>query len=215
MNIPQRDLSVKAHGNFIDGREVEGETGEVIEVRNPATGAVIATVPESTRADIDRAMKSARAAFESKEWGGMELRARVRLVNRIADAFEAALPELYKLETQNNGRPVNETRAQLSRLPDFFRYFAGLAMSRRDSVIPVEGPYLNYTRRTPIGVVANCTPFNHPLMILCKSLAAVLASGCTTVVKPSEYTPMTTLRLAQIFTDAGLPPGVFNIVNGL
>jgi acyl-CoA reductase-like NAD-dependent aldehyde dehydrogenase len=215
MNIPQRDLSVKAHGNFIDGREVEGETGEVIEVRNPATGAVIATVPESTRADVDRAMKSARAAFESKEWGGMELRARVRLVNRIADAFEAALPELYKLETQNNGRPVNETRAQLSRLPDFFRYFAGLAMSRRDSVIPVEGPYLNYTRRTPIGVVANCTPFNHPLMILCKSLAAVLASGCTTVVKPSEYTPLTTLRLAQIFTDAGLPPGVFNIVNGL
>ena len=106
MNIPQRDLSVKTHGNFVDGREVEGETGEVIEVRNPATGAVLATVPESTRADVDRAMKSARAAFESKEWGGMDLRARVRLVNRIADAFEAALPELYKLETQNNGRPL-------------------------------------------------------------------------------------------------------------
>src|SRR6267143_762770 len=77
------------------------------------------------------------------------------------------------------------------------------------------GSYLNYTLRTPIGIVANCTPFNHPLMIMCKSLAAVLATGCVTVVKPSEYTPLTTLKLAQIFTEAGLPPGVFNIVLGL
>ena len=90
-----------------------------------------------------------------------------------------------------------------------------MALARRDDVIPVEGNYFNYTRRTPIGVVANCTPFNHPLMILCKSLAVVLATGCTTVVKPSEYTPLTTLKLAQIFTEAGLPPGVFNIVLGL
>ncbi len=79
----------------------------------------------------------------------------------------------------------------------------------------MEGSYLNYTLRTPIGVVANCTPFNHPLMIMCKSLAAVLASGCTTVIKPSEYTPLTTLKLAQIFTEAGLPDGVFNVVLGL
>jgi len=136
-------------------------------------------------------------------------------VNRLADAVESHLHELYQLETLNNGRPVNETRAQLSRLPDFFRYFAGLALARRDAVIPVEGNYLNYTLRTPIGVVANCTPFNHPLMIMCKSLAPVLASGCTTVVKPSEYTPLTTLKLARIFLEAGLPAGVFNVVTGL
>jgi acyl-CoA reductase-like NAD-dependent aldehyde dehydrogenase len=159
-------------------------------------------------------MKSARAAFEGREWGGMDVRSRARLVNRLADAFEANLDTLYRLETLNNGRPVNETRAQLSRLPDFFRYFAGLALARRDDVIPVEGNYFNYTVRTPIGVVANCTPFNHPLMIMCKSLAAVLASGCTTVVKPSEYTPLTTLKLAEIFTEAGLPKGVFNVVLG-
>ncbi len=115
----------------------------------------------------------------------------------------------------NNGRPVNETRAQLRRLPDFFRYHAGLALARRDAVIPVEGSYLNYTLRKPIGVVGNCTPFNHPLMIMCKSLAPVFASGCTTVVKPSEYTPLTTLALARIFTEAGLPDGVFNVVTGL
>lgn len=185
MNQTTRDPAVETHGNFVDGKEIEAGNGTFIDVRNPATGMVIARIPNSTPADIDRAMKSARVAFEGREWGGMDIRARARLVNRLADAFEANLETLYRLETLNNGRPLNETRAQLSRLPDFFRYFAGLAIARRDDVIPVEGSYLNYTLRTPIGVVANCTPFNHPLMIMCKSLAAVLASGCTTVVKPS------------------------------
>ncbi|MEK1903125.1 MAG: aldehyde dehydrogenase [Rhizobium sp.] len=214
MNQTTRDPAVETHGNFVDGKEIEAGNGTFIDVRNPATGMVIARIPNSTPADIDRAMKSARAAFEGREWGGMDIRARARLVNRLADAFEANLETLYRLETLNNGRPLNETRAQLSRLPDFFRYFAGLAIARRDDVIPVEGSYLNYTLRTPIGVVANCTPFNHPLMIMCKSLAAVLASGCTTVVKPSEYTPLTTLKLAEIFVEAGLPKGVFNVVLG-
>jgi acyl-CoA reductase-like NAD-dependent aldehyde dehydrogenase len=217
VNISARPdaVAVEMHGNFVDGREIEAGSGAMLDVRNPATGEVIAKIPNSTADDVDVAMRSARAAFEGKAWGGMDVRARARLVNRHADAFEANLEQLYRLETLNNGRPVNETRAQLSRLPDFFRYFAGLALARRDAVIPVEGQYLNYTLRTPIGIVANCTPFNHPLMILCKSLAAVLASGCVTVVKPSEYTPLTTLKLAQIFTEAGLPPGVFNVVNGL
>jgi len=216
MDVLEKPIGeIATHGNFVDGREIEAGDGQLIDVHNPATGAVIARIPHSTAADVDRAMKSARAAFEGRDWGGMSTRARARLINRLADAFEDNIDTLYRLETQNNGRPVNETRAQLSRLPDFFRYFAGLALARRDDVIPVEGPYLNYTLRTPIGVVANCTPFNHPLMIMCKSLAAVLASGCTTVVKPSEYTPLTTLKLAQIFTEAGLPKGVFNIVLGL
>jgi acyl-CoA reductase-like NAD-dependent aldehyde dehydrogenase len=215
LNISAKPTEIEIHGNFVDGREIEAGRGETLDVRNPATGDVIARIPNSTAEDIDRAMKSARAAFEGRAWGGMEIRSRARLVNRLADAFEANLEQLYRLETLNNGRPVNETRAQLSRLPDFFRYFAGLALARRDAVIPVEGSYLNYTLRTPIGIVANCTPFNHPLMIMCKSLAAVLASGCVTVVKPSEYTPLTTLKLAQIFTEADLPPGVFNVVLGL
>jgi acyl-CoA reductase-like NAD-dependent aldehyde dehydrogenase len=203
------------HGLFIDGQEVPGSSGETLEVLNPATGEVIARTAHGTAQDIDVAIRSARRAFEDKEWGGMDIRARARLVNKLADALEARLPELFRLETTNNGRPVNETRAQISRLADFFRYNAGLALSRRDAVVPVEGPYLAYTQRTPIGVVGNSTPFNHPMMILCKSLAPVLASGCTTVVKPSEYTPLTTLRLAHIFTEAGLPPGVFNVVTGL
>ena len=139
MNVPSNPdaIDVEVHGNFVDGREIEAGQGEMLDVRNPATGDVIARIPNSTRDDIDRAMTSARAAFEGNAWGGMDTRARAKLVNRLADAFEANLEPLYRLETLNNGRPVNETRAQLSRLPDFFRYFAGLALARRDSVIPV------------------------------------------------------------------------------
>ncbi|OYW58533.1 MAG: aldehyde dehydrogenase, partial [Rhizobiales bacterium 12-68-15] len=125
MNV-KADITVAVRGNFIDGQEVESIGGGTVEVRNPATGAVIATIPDSTREDVDVAVKSARAAFNGDAWGGMSIRERVKLVNRIADAFDAALPELYQLETENNGRPVNETRAQLGRLPDFLRYFGGL-----------------------------------------------------------------------------------------
>lgn len=206
---------VRTHGLFIDGRDTPASGGGTLDVLNPSNGEVIARIAHAGDDDVDRAVKSARRAFESKEWGDLAERARARLVNKLADAFEANLEELYHLETLNNGRPVNETRAQVSRLPDFFRYNAGLALARRDAVIPVQGPYLNYTLRTPLGVVGNSTPFNHPLMIMCKSLGPVFASGCTTVVKPSEYTPLTTLRLAEIFAEAGLPPGVFNVVTGL
>ena len=140
MNIPSKPgvADIEIHGNFVDGREIEAGSGAMLDVRNPATGDVIARIPNSTPEDIDRAMKSARAAFEGRAWGGMDTRARARLVNRLADAFEANLDTLYRLETLNNGRPVNETRAQLSRLPDFFRYFAGLALSRRDSARPAK-----------------------------------------------------------------------------
>ena len=145
MNISAKPAAadVESHGNFVDGREIEAGNGPMLDVRNPATGDVIARIPNSTADDIDRAMKSARAAFEGKAWGGMDIRARARLVNRLADAFEANLDKLYRLETLNNGRPVNETRAQLSRLPDFFRYFAGLALARRASSRPTSRKPLN------------------------------------------------------------------------
>lgn len=206
---------VRVRGLFIDGHEVPAGRDELLDVLNPATGEVLARIGHASDADVDRAVRSAAAAFERSDWSAMSNRTRAKLINKLADVFEANLEEIYHLETTNNGRPLNETRAQVSRLPDFFRYNAGLAIARRDAVIPVDGNYLNYTLRTPIGVVGNSTPFNHPLMIMVKSLAPTLASGCTTVVKPSEYTPLTTLKLAQLFVDAGLPPGVFNVVTGL
>ena len=206
---------VRLRGLFIDGREVPASRPDTLDVLNPATGALLAQIGHASDEDVDRAVKSAAAAFESAEWSGMSNRTRAKLVNKLADVFEANLEEIYHLETLNNGRSLNETRAQVSRLPDFLRYNAGLAIARRDDVIPVDGNYLNYTIRTPVGVVGNSTPFNHPLMIMIKSLAPTLASGCTTVVKPSEYTPLTTLRLAALFVEAGLPPGVFNVITGL
>lgn len=124
----------------------------------PATGAVIAHVVEAGAEDVDLAIRAARRAFESDEWGGMALRARCRLVNRLADVMEAHLEELFALETLNNGRPIRETRAQIARVPDLFRYNASLAMARRDAVIPVEGDYHAFTNRLPVGVVANVTP---------------------------------------------------------
>ena len=206
---------VPIRGLFIDGKEVPASQADLLDVLNPATGEMLAQISHATDADVDKAVKSSAKAFASPEWSSMSNRTRAKLINKLADVFEANLEEIYTLETANNGRSLNETRAQVSRLPDFFRYNAGLAIARRDSVIPVDGNYLNYTLRTPIGVVGNSTPFNHPLMIMVKSLAPTLASGCTTVVKPSEYTPLTTLRLAQLFVEAGLPPGAFNVITGL
>src|ERR1700760_128203 len=115
MNSPTKSIEVEIHGNFVDGGEIDAGRGEMLDVRNPATGDVIAKIPNSTRDDIDRAMTSARKAFEGKAWGDMDVRARARLVNRLADAFEANLDALYRLETLNNGRPVNETRAHQKR----------------------------------------------------------------------------------------------------
>lgn len=201
-------------GLFVDGASVDPGARNGMPIVSPATGQVITEVLDCTAADVDLAVRSAERAFRSTEWSRMSVRTRARLVNKLADVMEAHLDELFELETLNNGRPVRETRAQLRRVPDLFRYNAALAMARRDDVIPVEGDYLTYTRRLPVGVVANVTPFNHPLLIASRNLAPTLATGCTTVVKPSEYTPLTTLRLAELFSEAGLPPGVFNVVTG-
>jgi len=206
--------SAPVRGLFIDGEEQAANGRETFPIVSPATGGVIAHSVNASDEDVDAAVVSARRAFNDPEWRGLSDRTRAKLVYALGDTMEKHLDELYELETLNNGRPTRETRAQLARVPDLFRYNAGLALTRRDAVIPIDGPYLGYTSRRPVGVVANITPFNHPLLIASRNLAPTFASGCTTVVKPSEYTPLTTLRIAEIFSDAGLPPGVFNVVTG-
>ena len=153
---------------------------------NPATGEVLATVPDQTAVDVDNAVRVAKAAFESGPWPALTRTERARLLLRFADAIEANSTTLYELETQNNGRPITETMAQLSRVPEWFRYNAGLLATQRDAVLPSDGPYLTYQRRTPLGVCGIITPFNHPMLILARSLSAALATGNTLVVKPSE-----------------------------
>ncbi len=193
---------------------VEATSRETLEIVNPATAEVLTTTPAGGAEDVDRAVSAARHAFDEGPWPGMERSERAKLLNRFADRIEERMADLFRLETLNNGRPVRETRAQVTRLPEWFRYNAALLLAERTDVIPVPGPYLNYLLRHPIGVCGLLTPFNHPLMILAKSLAPALATGNTVVVKPSELTPLTTLELAGIAAEAGIPDGVINVVTG-
>jgi phenylacetaldehyde dehydrogenase len=200
---------------FIDGRWTKASDGRTLPVLNPATGESIGTLAAAGARDVDRAVAAAQAAFDRGVWRDAPAQERARVLNRFADLFEADLEAFYRLETLNNGRPIIETRAQVSRLPQFYRYFAALALTRRSDVIPVEGPYLCYVQRVPLGVAALMTSFNHPLMILSKSLAPALATGNSVVIKPSEQTPLTSVRLVDLLARAGIPAGVVNVVNGL
>jgi acyl-CoA reductase-like NAD-dependent aldehyde dehydrogenase len=199
----------------IAGELVEAASGEKLEILNPATGEVLTTTPAGGAEDVDRAVRAARRAFVEGPWPRIERSERAKLLHRFADRVEERMDDLFRLETLNNGRPVRETRAQVGRLPEWFRYNASLLLAERTEVVPMPGPYLNYLLRHPIGVCGLLTPFNHPLMILAKSLAPALATGNTVVIKPSELTPLTTLELAAIAAEAGIPDGVINVVTGL
>ena len=199
---------------FIGGVWGDAANDTTIEARNPADGSVLGTLAAASAQDVDRAVRAATAAFESGVWRDAAPSERARVLNRFADLFEAELEAFFTLETRNNGRPIGETRAQISRLPYFYRYNAALAITQRSAVIPIEGPYLHYTQRVALGVAALMPSFNHPLMILTKSLAPALATGNSVVIKPSEQTPYTTVRLVELLAEAGVPAGVVNLVNG-
>lgn len=200
---------------IIENRAAETATASATrDILNPSTGLVIRTVPEHGAADVDRVVAVARDALENGPWATMRPSERSRVLLRIADEIERSTEELYRLEAQNNGRPVTETRAQLSRVPEWFRYNAGLLAAQRTAVLPSDGPYLTYQRRAPLGVCGIITPFNHPMLILARSLSAALANGNTVVVKPSELTPLTTLALLPILERAGVPAGVVQVVTG-
>ncbi|HEV3087706.1 MAG TPA: aldehyde dehydrogenase family protein, partial [Candidatus Elarobacter sp.] len=205
---------IAVYQHLIDGRERASADGRTFEVRNPANGTLIAHVAEGGAADVALAVEAAGTAFADGRWSHLPVRERHRILNRFADLIEAALPELATLESTCVGRPLREMRAQVGRIPEFYRYFAAVVRTAEDAVTPFEGPYLNYVRRVPLGVVGQLTPWNHPLLILTKKLAPALAAGNTVVAKPSEYTPLTTLQLAQIALEAGIPDGVFNVVTG-
>jgi phenylacetaldehyde dehydrogenase len=199
---------------FIEGAWCDASDGATLDVRNPASGEVMGTLAAASAQDVDRAVRGAQQTFESGVWSEASHIERARVLNRFADLFEQDLETFYRLETRNNGRPITETRAQISRLPYFYRYNAALALTQRSSVIPVEGPYLQYTQRVPLGVAALMSSFNHPLMILTKSLAPALATGNAVVIKPSEQTPFTTVRLVELLLEAGVPSGALSLVNG-
>ena len=201
-------------GLLIGGGWVAAADGARLPVVDPSVGRQVTDVALGSAADVDRAVAVAKATFGDGVWSRMALAQRARAVHRFADAIEARIEDLYRIETVNNGRPIAETRAQLGRLPEWYRYNASLLVAERTDVIPMPGPYHTYTTRFPIGVVGILSSFNHPMMIGSKSLAPALATGNSVVLKPSELTPMTSLMLGQIALEAGIPPGVLNVVPG-
>ncbi|GAB2596693.1 aldehyde dehydrogenase [Microlunatus antarcticus] len=206
-------------GSLRTGLRIGGEVlpggAAPIPVTNPSTGEVFAEVAGADEADIDRAVRVADAAFRSGVWRDMPIQDRALVLNRFADGMAARMEDLYRIETMNNGRPITETKAQITRLPEWYRYNAALLLADRDAVVPMRGDYHSYTSRFPLGVVGILSSFNHPMMITSKSLAPALATGNSVVLKPSEQTPLTALLLSDIAAEAGIPDGVFNVVPGL
>ena len=200
---------------YIDGEWMPAESGRTFATVNPATEQEIAQVAEGDAADINKAAKAARRAFETGDWSKMDARDRGRLMMKLADRIESELNELAALETLDNGKPISEsTAADLPLVIDCLRYYAGYADKIHGQTIPIRGTYLCYTRKEPVGVAGQIIPWNFPMLMTAWKWGPALAAGCTIVMKPAEQTPLTCLRMAQLAHEVGFPPGVINIVPG-
>ena len=200
---------------LINGQWVEAASGKTFPTYNPATGEVLARVAEGDREDIDRAVKAARAAFETGPWSKMTPSERGRLIWKLGDLLEQNLEEFAELEMLDNGKPLKVARvADVPLAVDLFRYMAGWATKIEGNTIPIGGKFLAYTLRQPVGVVGQIIPWNFPLLMAAWKLGPALATGCTVVIKPAEQTPLTCLRLGELVHEAGIPDGVVNIVTG-
>ena len=198
---------------FIGGEFVDGIDGGTIEVLNPHDGSVITQIAEARAADVDRGVDAAAAAFPA--WKRMAAAERGRLLLKLADAIEAHTDELVTLEATDTGHPVRDARMlDVPRTAACFRYFGGMADKLQGDVVPVDPGFLNYVQREPLGVVGQIVPWNFPLMFCSWKMGPALAAGNTVVIKPSELTPLSTLRLAELMVEVGFPPGVVNVVPG-
>jgi len=205
--LPQHEL-------LIHGKRVPAQSGRYFETLNPATEAPIACVAEAGAADIDAAVRSARAAFDS-EWSSMRAADRGQLLLKLADLIRRNSEELAALESLDSGKPLNAiNRQDLPAVLDTLAYYAGWADKIHGHVIPVRSDALTYTVREPLGVVGAIIPWNFPLMIGLWKIAPALACGCTVVLKPAELTPLTALRIGELALEAGFPAGVLNVVPG-
>ena len=203
---------MERHRMFIDGDWVDSASGEREEILNPATGEVIAEVPRGSGEDVDRAVRAARAAFTT--WADSTPGERMGMLLRLADRIDAHAEELAQIESRNVGKPITVSRADLPFISDNLRFFAGAARMLEGKAT---GEYVrgmtSWTRREPFGVVASIAPWNYPLMMAIWKIGPALAAGNCVILKPSEWTPLTSLRLAELAADI-LPRGVFNVVTG-
>lgn len=202
-------------GHYIDGAWVDSVGGETFGVLDPVSNTDYLTVSAGQKADIDLAVAAATRAFREGPWPRMKPRERSRILNRVADLVEAQDTHLAEFETFDTGLPITQARGQALRAAENFRFFADLIVAQTDDTYKVPGAQVNYVNRKPIGVAGLITPWNTPFMLESWKLAPALASGCTVVLKPAEFTPLSASLWAAIFEEAGVPKGVFNLVNGL
>jgi aldehyde dehydrogenase (NAD+) len=199
---------------FIDNEWRPASGGRTMEVINPATEEVIATVASADASDVDAAVAAARAALTGP-WGKMTARDRGRLVRRLADRLLERADEVARLETLHNGKPIFESRQiEIPAAAECLEYYAGWADKVMGETIPVKGNYFTYTLREPLGVVAAIVPWNFPLLLATWKVAPALACGNTVILKPASQTPLTALALGEIAGEVGLPPGVLNVITG-
>jgi acyl-CoA reductase-like NAD-dependent aldehyde dehydrogenase len=215
-DLPEPGQPLRKYPMLIGGQWLEASTGDWLTTADPYTTQPWALIPRGAQADVDRAVDAARQAFRSKAWGGISASARGAMLNRLADLIEQHAAYLGRLETQDNGKLLVEMTTQLRYLPQWFRYYGGIADKIEGAVLPSDRlEMFNYTRREPLGVIAAITPWNSPLLLATWKIAPALAAGNTVVLKPSEHSSVSALELARLFELAGFPPGVFNVVTGL
>jgi acyl-CoA reductase-like NAD-dependent aldehyde dehydrogenase len=211
-----KDFVSKPKKLLIDGKWVDAESGKSFETRNPATDEVLAKIPEGGKADVDKAVKAARKAFESGPWRKMTASERGRCLYKLADLIEQRADEFAQLETLDNGKPIKESRfVDVPACVDTFRYYAGWATKIEGETINANSNFFTYTLREPVGVVGQIIPWNFPMLMAAWKLGPALACGNTLILKPAEQTPLSALLIGELALEAGFPPGVVNIVTGL
>ena len=199
---------------FINGQFVNAESGETLATLNPHDNTIITEVSMAGKADIDKAVTAAEKAFPA--WSRMSAMDRGRILLKLADLIEDNAEELARLESLDTGHPLRDSRIlDVPRTAVTYRYFGGMADKFQGEQIPVEAGFLNYTLREPVGVVGQVVPWNFPLMFTSWKMAPALAAGNCVVMKPAEITPLSSLKIAELMAEAGMPDGVVNIVPGL
>lgn len=200
---------------YIDNEWVEARAGKRFEVINPANQEVIATVPDADATDVDRAVRAAREAFDSGVWWpNATAQDRGRALLRLAELIRREAARLAEIDCLNTGKPIVEAEYDVADTATCFEYYGGLATKIHGEVLPVPDNALSLALKEPVGVAGQIIPWNYPLLMAAWKLAPALAAGCTSVLKPAEQTPLSALALAELFEEAGIPPGVVNIVTG-
>jgi betaine-aldehyde dehydrogenase len=198
---------------YIGGEYVDASSGTTFDTFNPATGEKLATVQQASAADIDRAVQSAREG--QRKWAALTAMQRSRILRRAVELLRERNDELAQLEMLDTGKPIAETRAvDIVTGADVIEYYAGLATAIEGQQIPLRAESFVYTRREPLGVTAGIGAWNYPIQIACWKSAPALAAGNAMIFKPSEVTPLSASKLAEIYLEAGVPAGVFNVVQG-